>query len=138
MPSLARQNAVCDFADGKQVSIRYVPSAAKEAPRFGKLWNPGGNSIIVLFAETDFPVANSDIASCAYSIYLIPDKDEWILILNRNVTSQAYDERQDPLLACMQTGELLQKTTEFTIYFGRVAPRACDMRVDLRHNPRLD
>ena len=121
--------AVCNFADAKQVSIRYVPSITKDAPRIGKLWTPDGHPIL-LFTETDLHVGNSDVASGAYSIYLVPDKDMWTLILNRNVASGAYDERQDLLRARMQTGELSEKNTQFTIYFGRIGPKACDMRVD--------
>ena len=121
--------AVCDFADTKQVSVRYVPSTAMDAPRIGKLWNPAGHSIL-LFTETDLRVGNSNIASGAYSIYLIPDKDEWTLVLNKNVASGAYDERQDLLRTRMQRGELPEKNEHFTTYFGRVGPRGCDMRVD--------
>ena len=49
--NLTSATAVCNFADTKQVSIRYVPPPRGEAPRIDKLWSPEGHQIL-LFTET--------------------------------------------------------------------------------------
>lgn len=126
------ENAVCSFDDGKAASVRYVraPANGKDAFHLGKLWTPGGNPIF-LFTETRLSVGDTDIPAGAYSIFLVPGREEWTLIVSSNVSSGTrYDERQDLVRARMQTGELNQAEGKLVIYFGRVGPRECDMRLD--------
>jgi Protein of unknown function (DUF2911) len=128
----ASETAVCTFGDAKQLSVRYVRLVAGrgDAMRLGKLWMPGGYPLW-LFTDAELRVGNSDIPAGAYSIYLLPGKDEWTFIVNANVTnSTSYDQRQDLLHARMQTGELSQREERLTIYFGRIGPKGCDMRLD--------
>ncbi|MBZ5598152.1 MAG: DUF2911 domain-containing protein [Acidobacteriia bacterium] len=125
-------NAVCTFADDKQMSMRYErPSAGKkdELP-IGKLWEPG-DSPMHLFAETPLMVGNTEIAVGAYSVYFIPGKSDWTMIVNRNVAADSkYDQQQDLVRAPMETGKLPQAEPQLTVYFARLGPKQCNMRVD--------
>lgn len=124
--------AVCTFADDKQMSVRYNPAkvAKDEAPN-GKIWMPG-NSPMDLFTETPLTLNNVDIPTGAYRLYFIPAKDSWTLIVSKNVSANtAYDDKQDLVRAPMQSGKLPQPEAEVSVYFGHIAPKTCDMRVDV-------
>ena len=127
------ENAVCSFEDGKQVSVRYVRAAmsGKEQLRTGKLWTPGGSPIL-LFTETKLRLGNaSEIAPGAYSMFLLPGKEDWTLIVSSNLSSDGkYQEGRDVVRTRMDAGELNQPEAHVTIYFGHVGARQCDMRLD--------
>jgi hypothetical protein len=42
-----------------------------------------------LFTQAPLSVATSEIPIGAYSIYIIPDKEDWILIVNKNVSAHS-------------------------------------------------
>lgn len=124
--------AVCTFADDKQMSVRYNPAKVgkDEAPN-GKIWVPG-SSPMDLFTETPLTLNNVDIPTGAYRLYFIPGKDSWTLIVSKNVSANtAYDDKQDLVRAPMQSGKLPQPEAEVSVYFGHIAPKTCDMRVDV-------
>lgn len=126
------QTAIYSFPDGKQISVRYRPARTnrKEVLPLGKAWSPGGSPAF-LFTEAELRIGNSTIAPGAYSIYLIPGKDEWTLVVSGNVSGGAgYNEKQDILRARMEIGELPDRADQATIYFGLTGPKECDMRVD--------
>ena len=127
-PQLAQ--ASCTFDDGKQISVRYnpAPESGKSLP-LGKVWAPGGSPMF-LFTSATLLVGNSEIPVGAYSVYAIPEKRDWTLIINRDVNSGAgYKESQDIARAPMQVGELPQSQQQTSIYFGHSAPKQCNMRI---------
>ena len=72
----------------------------------------------------------SQIPAGAFSLYLIPQKDRWILVVNKNVNAGSkYDERQDIARAPMQMGQLGEPTSTLEVSFGRMGPRDCSLRV---------
>lgn len=122
--------AVCAFADGKQLTVRYKrPSGDRsEELRDGKVWPPSGS--MFLFTPVALGIGNSEIPVGAFSLYVIPGHDDWTLIVNKNVTEGAkYDETQDLLRTPMEIGGLSQPVTEITVYFAHIAPKQCNMRL---------
>lgn len=123
---------VCTFSDGRQMIARYnsVPTDRKAAPPQGKIWMPGG-AAITLFTETSITLARTEIKTGAYTVYLIPGKNDWILIVSKNTNPQApYDEKQDLARSRMETGTLSQAEEHLNISFGHVAPKQCEINVD--------
>jgi Protein of unknown function (DUF2911) len=123
--------AACSFDDGRQISVRYysreLVSERKTLPS-DAVWTPGGSPII-LFTQAPLSVAGSEVPVGAYSMYLIPGKTQWTLILNTNVNAIAkYDQQQDILRAPMQVGSLSQPTDEVQIV-AHVSPKQCSMRM---------
>lgn len=123
--------AACDFQDGKELSVRHIAGGTghgKDKLAVGKLWMPGGGPMF-LFTETELLVDNSALPAGAYSMYVIPAKNSWTLILNKNVTdADTYDEHQDLLRVPMQIGRL-SNPEQFTVSLGHVAPKQCNMRI---------
>ena len=123
--------AFCDFQDGQEVSIRYSTAlaSAKEEPRNGKVWLPGG-SPITLFTGTPLTLNNSLIPTGAYTVYVIPNKKDWTLIVNKNVTAGApYDEKQDVARAPMELGEVDSPPKQLEASFAHVSPKVCSIRL---------
>ena len=123
--------AFCDFDDGQEISIRYNSLIAnpKDEPRNGKVWTPGGGPM-TLFTATAVTLNNSTIPIGAYSVYVIPGKKEWTLIVNKNVTAgAAYDERQDVARSPMELGEVETPPRELQVSFAHIAPKTCSIRL---------
>jgi hypothetical protein len=87
----------CSFKDGKQISDRFDGeiNGDKKALPMGRLWTPGGQPMW-LFTPGTLSVANSEVPVGAYSMYIIPDKQDWILIVNKNVKAGSnYNKHED-------------------------------------------
>ncbi|HXW89348.1 MAG TPA: DUF2911 domain-containing protein [Terriglobales bacterium] len=123
--------AACDFADGQEISVRYKDTVAnaKDEPHNGKVWLPGG-SPITLFTNVGLTLNHSNIPAGAYSVYVIPNRKEWTLIVNRNVTPDAaYDEKQDIARSPMELGEIDSPPKQLQVSFARVGPKQCGIRL---------
>ncbi len=120
----------CTFEDGAEISVRYVPvESNKEKIQNGKVWAPGG-SPMVLFTPAALTLEKSQIPAGAFSLYLIPQKDRWILVVNKNVNAGSkYDERQDIARAPMEMGQLGEPTSTLELSFGRMGRKHCSLRV---------
>ena len=123
--------AACNFQDGKQMSVRYraIPVDSKSSPAEGKLWAPG-KAPMLLFTQVQLSIGNSEIPVGAYSMYAIPQKDSWTLVVNKNVNEGGqYDQHQDLLRIPMQVGHLSDPDKLFSVALGHVAPQQCNMRM---------
>jgi hypothetical protein len=130
----APQNSMasCTYADGSSLTVRYSdanPGKLRSLPN-GKVWSPGDVPML-LFTETPVKVSGVELAVGAYSMYVIPDKGKWTLIINKNITSGAtYDEKQDLARTQMETGQLSSTNEQPHVSFAHIAPKVCSLRVD--------
>lgn len=115
----------CNFQDGNQVTVQYEQTV-KEEPHNGRVWGPG----ITLYVQVPLQLGSSQIPLGAYTIYLIPEKKEWTLIVNKNVTAgAAYNSAQDVARGPMEVGEVPQATKTLQLSFAHMAPKQCSLRV---------
>ena len=93
-----------------------------------KVWTPS-DSPMDLFTQVELTLGDTVIPTAAYSMYLLPGKESWTLIVNKNVTAGSpYDEKQDLLRSPMQGGQL-SKAEKFHVAFAHIAPKQCNMRI---------
>jgi hypothetical protein len=119
----------CNFSDDNQVSVQYS-TARKEEPQNGKVWTPGG-SAPVLFVQTPLTVNNVQIPIGGYTIYVIPGKKNWTLIVSKNTAVGAkYNESQDLVRANMNTAPLPENSDTLHVSFEHSAPKTCSLRLD--------
>jgi hypothetical protein len=115
----------CNFTDGNQVTIQYHPTV-KEEPRNGRVWSPG----ITLYVQTPLTLGGREIPLGAYTIYLTPDRKNWTITVNKNVTAgAAYNSAQDVAHAPMEVGEIPEPTKQLQLSFAHMAPKQCSLRV---------
>ncbi len=121
--------ASCNLEDDRQVYIRYNPVSAKsEKPANGKAWAPGG-APMTLFTEAPLTLGGSPIPIGAYTVYPIPAKDKWSLVVNKNVAAgSAYDERQDIARTVMETDQVSQPADTLEVAFAHYGSR-CTLRI---------
>jgi hypothetical protein len=120
------------FEDGRQLTARYVPVSAghSEGPPTGKIWVPTTNAW-TLFTESDLMLGNTSIPTGAYTVYLLPGKKDWTLIVSRNTDVGAkYDDKQDLARAQMEIGQLSSPADRLSLYFGHTGQRKCEINVD--------
>jgi hypothetical protein len=119
----------CNLDDGRQVYVRYVAVPAnKERIQNGKPWAPGGTPM-TLFTEAQLSLGSSMIPIGAYTLFPIPARGNWTLVVNKNVTAgAAYDEKQDIARAPMETAQVDQPSDSLEVAFAHVGAR-CTLRI---------
>jgi Protein of unknown function (DUF2911) len=124
------ETTACSFDDGNEINVRYTPTTTdKEKLQSGRIWTPGGSPMF-LFTSTETTLANSTLPVGAFSLYVIPGKDRWTLIVNKNVNPEAkYDEHQDLVRSPMALGQLGEPAKELQLAFVHVAPKECNLRI---------
>lgn len=84
---------------------------------------------MTLFTEAQLALGDSVIPVGAYTLYPIPAKDHWALVVNKNVTPGApYDEKQDVARGQMETAEVDQPSDALEVAFAHVGAR-CTLRI---------
>ena len=132
-PWLAAQSGTqttttCNLEDGRQVQLRYNAVSGKEKVVNGKPWSPGG-APMTLFTEAQLSLGSSMIPVGAYSVYPIPARGNWTLVVNKNVTAgAAYDEKQDIARTSMETDQIDQAAEALEVAFAHVGAR-CTLRI---------
>lgn len=134
IPMLARvgdpqtKSAVCTLEDGKQVSLRYeVADRDSTKLKMGQMW-PQTDRPMLLFSQTPLRIEDSSIPVGAFSVFIIPDKKEWTLVVNRNVATGEYHPRQDLVRASMMTGDVSGREGGREIWLVHSAPKRCEFR----------
>lgn len=128
----AEADTVCTFGDGQQLSVRYlaVPYEKTNKLTNGKVWTPG-NHPFYLFAQTGLTFGTSNVPPGAYSLYMIPGDDNWTIAINKGVQKDSpYDPHQDVIRFKAEIGKLSSQTGTLNLYFGRLSPKTCTLRID--------
>ena len=90
---------------------------------YGKIWEPGKQPL-TLFTNSPLTIAGASVPVGAYTIYLIPNKKAWTLVVSKNTnTSAAYDQGMDIVRAPMQVGILTSPEQRSTVSFEHPARR---------------
>ena len=121
----------CDFTDGNEITVQYNNSAMseKDQPRNGRVWLPGG-SPMTLYTQVPTVLNHVELPVGAYSMYVIPNKKDWTLILSKNVTTpKNYDEKQDLVRAPMEIGGVNSPPKRLQASFAHIAPKQCSIRL---------
>jgi len=131
--------ATCNFNDQQQLAVEYEPVTVGKKTAdyigdkvpYGKVWEPGKRPL-TLFTNSPLMIAGSTVPVGAYTMYLIPDRKQWTLVLSKNTDRSAkYDKSKDLVRAPMDVGQLMTPEPGFSVYFAHTGPNECTMRVDI-------
>ncbi len=82
-------NASLDLGGGKSVSIDYSSPRVKgrkiygELVPYGKVWRAGANEATTFVTTADLNVGGTTVPAGNYTLFAIPDKDKWTLVLSK-------------------------------------------------------
>jgi hypothetical protein len=82
-----------------------------------------------LFTTTDVKVGETLVPTGAYSMFVIPEKHQWTLVVNKDVNDKKYDPQQDLARAPMELGMLDEGQKQVDVVLGHMAPKQCNMRI---------
>jgi hypothetical protein len=91
-----------------------------ETEPFGKVWRTGANETTEIKFFKDVTLGDKQIAAGTYSLYTIPDKSEWTIILNSKLDTWGayeYDESKDVVRFKVPVGKPAAEVEAFTIAF---------------------
>ena len=89
--------------------------------RVGEVWRTGANMSTKISFSTDISLEGNQIAAGEYSIYSIPGKNEWTIIINKKISwGTTYDQEEDFLRFSVPTLKTQEKAESFTFYFAEV------------------
>jgi Protein of unknown function (DUF2911) len=130
--------ASCALPDGKTITVDYSSPRAKgrkifgELVPYGEVWRAGANEATTFVATTDVMVGGNHVAAGSYTIFTIPDKDKWTLIISKKTGEWGIPypgKDQDLLRVDMKVSKLPSAVENFTIAFDK-ASDGCTLRMD--------
>ncbi len=95
-----------------------------ELVAFGKVWRTGANEATELTTTGDIKLAGTDVPAGTYSLFTIPQKDKWTIILNSDLGqwgAYRYDPEKDVVRFDVPTKQLSNTFEPFTIEFEQTA-----------------
>ena|SRR6266404_3123260 len=87
-PSLPA-TAKCELAGGKSVTIDYSSPRKKgrvifgDLVPYGQVWRAGANEATTFVTTADLTVGGRNVPAGSYTIFTIPDKDKWTLVISK-------------------------------------------------------
>lgn len=105
------------------VSINYGRPSKRDREIFGglvpydKVWRTGANEATSLKVEKDITIGGKKVPAGSYTLYTIPGKESWTLIINKETGQWGtkYDEKQDLVRVPMKVETLKDAVEQFEI-----------------------
>ena len=120
--------ATWDLGGGKSVTIDYSSPRAKGRKIYGGLvpfdqvWRTGANEATTVTTGADLNIGGATVPAGTYTIFTIPGKDKWTLIINKKTGEwgTAYPGQADDLARVdMKVSALPSPVENFTIAFEK-------------------
>ncbi len=87
---------------------------------YGKVWRTGANEATEITLYSDMTVNGKPISAGTYTLYTIPTKDEWTIIINKDVNvwgAFSYDETKDVLRVKVPAEQTSASVQAFSMTF---------------------
>jgi len=131
-------SAECKFSDGKAIKIDYSSPRAKGRKVFGGLvpygqvWRAGANEATTFVTTADVMVGGSHIPAGSYTLFTIPNRDNWTLIISKKTGEWGIPypgADQDLVRVDMKVSATSSPVENFTIAFDKAAS-GCTLRME--------
>jgi hypothetical protein len=129
-------SASCDLGGGKSIKTDYSSPRLKGRKMiggvepYGKVWRNGANEATTFVTSSDLMVGGSHVPAGSYTIFAIPNKDKWTLIINKKTGEWGipYKYESDELARVdMKLSTLPSSVENFTITYDKTAT-GCTLR----------
>ncbi len=122
-----------DLGDAKSVTIDYGSPRAKgrkvygELVPFGQVWRTGANEATTLVTPVDLTLGGTTVPAGSYTIFSIPNKDKWTLIISKKTGEWGTDypgQANDLARVDMKFSTLPSPVENFTVSFEKAGSGA--------------
>jgi hypothetical protein len=130
--------ATFDVGGDKSITVDYSSPRAKgrkiygELVPFGKVWRAGANEATTFVTTADIVVGGKPVPAGSYTLFTIPDKDKWTLIISKATGEWGTDypgPDKDLTRVDMKISTLPSPVENFTISFDKSGTSA-NMNID--------
>jgi hypothetical protein len=131
-------SASCDLGGGKNVKTDYSSPRMKGRKIYGGLvpydqvWRTGANEATTFVTNTDLMVSDTHVPAGSYTIFTVPGRDSWKLIINKKTGEWGipYKYESDELARIdMKVSKLPSPVEDFTISYAKTGD-GCTMQID--------
>ncbi len=101
-----------------------------ELEPWGKVWRTGANSATTISFGTDVKFGGTDVPAGKYSLFTIPEKGEWTIILNKAADQWGaynYDEKQDQVRVTVKPTATPELVETFEISLRNVTDSSANL-----------
>jgi hypothetical protein len=135
------QTIIQDFGLGK-ITITYSRPNVKGRLIFGginpygQVWRTGANAATVISFSENVIMEGHSVPAGSYSLFTVPEKDEWTVILNKTVKqwgAYSYKQEDDFLRFKVKPIALDEKRETFTAQFSNVTTKSSELRLVWDH-----
>ncbi len=126
-----------DFALGS-VELTYSRPSMKGRKIFGdlvpfkKVWRTGANSATLIRFNDAVEIAGKKIDTGSYSLYTIPNVNEWEVIINKatgNWGTNGYNDSGDVVRFKVPSMKMATAIETFSMQFANVKPESCELHI---------
>ena len=101
---------------------------------FGKRWRTGANATTSIKFSDDVLIEGKKVAAGEYGLYTIPNKTEWLVVLNKNTKLGAdvdgFKDDQDVARFTIKPYKVASKVETFTINFTDITPATANVAME--------
>jgi len=122
--------ATLDLGGGKSITIDYSSPRLKgrklgtDLAPYGEVWRTGANESTTFVTTADITVGGTPVPAGNYTIFTIPNKDKWVLIISKKTGewgTQYPGASNDLARIDMKVSSLPSPVENFTISFDKSA-----------------
>ena len=97
---------------------------------FGEVWRTGANDPTTITFSDPVKLEGHDVPAGTYSLYTIPGKNEWIIIINKKTTGEARrDEKEDQATFTVKPAQTSSTIETFTINITDITTNSANMEL---------
>ena len=101
---------------------------------FGKRWRTGANATTSIKFSDDVTIEGKKVPAGEYGVYTIPNKAEWLVVLNKNTKLGAdvdgFKDDQDVARFSVKPYKVASKVETFTIGFTDISPATANVAME--------
>ncbi|MGY3090443.1 hypothetical protein ACVWYF_003498 [Hymenobacter sp. UYAg731] len=101
---------------------------------FGKRWRTGANATTSIKFSDDVMIEGKKVAAGEYGLYTIPNKTEWLVVLNKSLKQGAdvdgFKDDQDVARFTIKPYKVASKVETFTINFTDITPATANVAME--------
>ncbi|SFS96733.1 Protein of unknown function [Mucilaginibacter polytrichastri] len=103
---------------------------------YGEVWRTGANQATVIKFADDVTIEGNKVPAGEYSLFSIPGKNEWTIILNKTAKqwgAYQYKQADDVVRFTVKPVNVKDLVETFTMQFTNVKPTTCDLTFMWEH-----